>query len=76
MQFPTTKNALKWGAGWIVIGAIAGSSQMAAGGVCALLILTPLGLLGDWWTYRRLMRHERRMLSVRRGPQLLLSPPE
>ena len=44
MQLPITKKALSWCACWVVMGAVAQSSQMAAGGVVALIVCAPATL--------------------------------
>lgn len=81
MQFPATKTALSWCAAWALIGAVAQSSHMAAGGVFALVVSTPAALVVDWWRSRAVdagperqrLRHDRAALLP---PRLLLPPPK
>lgn len=68
MQIPATKKALSWCAAWIVMGAVAQSSRMAAGGVFGLLVWAPVALVIDWRRSKK--------ISAPSIPQLLLSPPE
>lgn len=83
MQFPATKKALTSCGAWIVMGAVVQSSHMAAGGVFALLVWTPVALVIDWRQSRAIGATRGRRLFQRGdglrslpSPQLLLSPPE
>lgn len=74
MQLPITKKALSWCAAWIVMGAVAQSSQVAAGGLVALIVCTPVTLVADWLR-GAVRRPERAQVLLPRPAQLLLPPP-
>lgn len=82
MQFPATKKALSWCAAWIVMGAVAQSSRMAAGGVFALIVWTPVALVIDWRRSKttgaareyQLFQHDDG--GPQPAPHLSLPPPE
>jgi len=74
MQLHITKKALSWCACWVVMGAVAQSSQMAAGGLVALIVCAPVTLAADWLK-ASVRRPERAQGVLPRPTQLLLPPP-
>lgn len=56
------------------MGAVAQSSQVAAGGLVALIVCTPVTLVADWLR-GAVRRPERAQVLLPRPAQLLLPPP-